>query len=140
MTPFLFRRLVILVSATALACGILTAASAGPAAAQGNETDMYLANASSWGIYGSDGVTSGGYVAVLQGPPWGTWAVHDEGWWCADGICGYGFEFAAVKTSGVISNLCISDTNVPYWPVTLTTCGADGTVWGAVKSGDGYLL
>ena len=49
------------------------------------------------------------------------------------------FEFQAITQKGVVTNWCIATTEnlqVPW----LQACGANGTVFIAVQSQDGYLL
>jgi hypothetical protein len=137
---FRLRRLAIVAGAVALTAGTLTAVFGGPASAQSNSTQLYLANDNSLGTYAASGVKAGSLVQVkLQ--PWGNWAVEPQGYWSANGISGYGFYFAAITTSGTVSNLCLDDGyGVSTTNPALQTCGSDGTVWVAVSSGDGWLL
>jgi hypothetical protein len=99
---------------------------------------LYLENSDTFGLYAKSGVTQGSQVAITNGG-WGGWVVYDEGPWTADGISGEGFEFASVRTSGEVSDLCMAATS-PSAYIYLEPCGANGTVWVATYSNGGFIL
>jgi len=121
-----------LAGAVALAATALITVAAGPALAGGSD-QIFLTNAADHlGMYAANGVVQNSLIAV--NPNYG-------GEWEVTAIPGYSneFEFQAITQKGVITNWCIATTEnlqVPW----LQACGANGTVFIAVQSQDGYLL
>jgi hypothetical protein len=128
-----------LVSAVLLAAAGL-AVTAGPAAAAVTyqKTTVVEANASAYGLAAQQGVVANS-VVVANSPP-GTWLADDmHSTWTggSPGVTGEDFEFQAVTQKGVVSQWCVGDNGA--FPA-LLACGADGTVWVVVHSGNGYYL
>jgi hypothetical protein len=128
-----------LVSAVLLAAAGL-AVTAGPAAAAVTyeQTAITLANASAYGMAAQQGVVANS-VVVADSPP-GNWLADDmHATWTggSPAVTGEDFEFQAITQKGVISQWCLGDNGA--FPE-LLACGADGTVWVVVHSGNGYYL
>ncbi len=140
-TKIRFRRFAAFAGAAALATGILTAASAGPAAAA-QQVQEFLANDSSYSMYAVQGVKGGSFVAVNNSVPGGQWEFDQIGSAVTLGdpeVTGVPVEFKAITTSGEVTNWCIA-TTAEYDEAYLATCGANGTVFIDESSGDGILL
>lgn len=127
-----FRRFAALAGAAALtAAG--TFIPAGPANAASNTGDViFLANDFPFGMYAASGVVHDSTIAVDRTP--GYWVLVAP----PGGLSGQ-WEIAAVTASGKVTDWCIASTAVLATPA-LQPCGANGTVFVAVESGDGYLL
>ena len=127
--------------AAALAIGILTAASAGPAAASVEYGGLSLANAPAYGMYAAQGVTADSSVAVNTGYParWGIAVLGPQETLGNPKVTGYPEEFHAITTKGTLTNWCIVG-NAEYGDAYLASCGANGTVFIVVFNGDGVLL
>lgn len=131
-------RLAAAAGSAAIAAGVLTAVSVGPAAAQGTYTgSMYLANDTAYGTFAYDGVISGSPIAVKQ-KPWGTWVYNEDGTETIGSVTGTVFELQAVYTSGKASPYCLADTGEGTG-ASLASCGADGTVFIGQENGDGIF-
>ena len=134
------RRCATLVSAVVLAAGGLVMA-AGPAAATVTyqKTTIRLANVSAYGLAAEQGVVANSIVGANSLP--GTWLADDQHSTSTAGspaVTGEDFEFQAITQSGVTSQWCLGDASgaMPQ----LLACGANGTVWVVVHSGNGYYL
>jgi hypothetical protein len=139
-----FRKRLALAGTVLMAITGLCAAAAPAGAATlppPNKVYIYLTNASSYGMNAQQGVVGGSYVGIASAVNgWGTWWAIPQGTTTEDGVSGMGYEFEAITTSGTLLGWCIgngdSDNDYAY----LTSCGAYGTVWVAVLSGNGYHL
>jgi uncharacterized membrane protein len=139
------RRGSAVVATCALAVGTLLAL-ASPAGAQSAvseaATTMVLSNAVNginYGSFASSGVTVNSQVDVDQSP--GRWEAFDFGTWTggSPSVTGADVQFRAVTTSGIVSDLCLANTNDEALPA-LQPCGDNGTYWVVVRSGNGYYL
>lgn len=135
--PLRMGRLAMLGAAAALSAGSLATGLATPAQADSGFT-MHLTNDSAWGTFAGNGVIAHSPVAVKQ-QPWGSWGEIPEGNGTVDGVSGAEIEFPAITASHNVSSLCMAAT-ANAAEAYLATCGANGTVWLAVQSGDGTLL
>jgi hypothetical protein len=135
--PVRMRRFAILGAAAALSAGTLATGLTTQAQAQSGFT-MHLTNDSAWGTFAGDGVIGHSPIAVKQ-EPWGSWGEIPEGNGTVGGVSGAEIEFPAITASHNVSNLCMAAT-ADAAEAYLATCGANGTVWLAVQSGNGTLL
>jgi hypothetical protein len=133
-----WRRFAALASGTALTVTIVTIGVAAPAMAQSNG-EVYLASAEGFDLYVPGDVEQGAEMRVgTDVLPNAQWTVTDKGPYDGHGVTGEGEQFANYGT-----NWCIADTVNPGGGTStpnLQACGANGTVWVACRSGDGYLL
>jgi hypothetical protein len=135
--PVRMRRLAMLGAAAALSVGTLATGLATQAQAQ-NGFSMTLSNDGAFGTFAFQGVTANSDIAVKRAP-WGGWGEIPEGNGTVDGVSGAQIEFPAIRTNGNPSNLCLAVTARDE-EAFLATCGANGTVWLSVQSGNGALL
>jgi hypothetical protein len=133
-----FHRCLIVASSLVLATGALTVAFAGPAAASNTLTDMTLANIPAYGTYAANGVVAGSIIKIDNEP--GRWTAVTSGNWTAGNpsVTGTNTQYRAVTSAGATSDLCLANTT--GGPSDLATCGANGTYWVVVQSGNGYYL
>jgi hypothetical protein len=126
-----------LAGSAAVVAGVLTAVSAGPAAAQ--SPYMVLQNDQSYGTFAFSGVNPGSAIDVKT-EPFGTWEFELSAQEQTLGdVTGGGVQFFAVSTSGKGPDLCLADTG-PDDQAYLANCNADGTVFIAQENGDGTFF
>jgi hypothetical protein len=135
--PPRMRRFAVLGAAAALSAGTLATGLATQAQAQSGFS-MTLSNDGAFGTFAFQGVTANSDIAVKRAP-WGSWGEIPEGNGTVDGVSGAEIEFPAITSNGTVSNLCLAITARDQ-EAYLATCGANGTVWVSVQSGDGALL
>jgi hypothetical protein len=132
-------RFAAIAGAAALGVGILSTAAAGPAAAQ-DTVHPFLANDQNYAMYAAQGVKAGSFVGVdLSGGYWSYTGVGPTETLGNPRVTGDPVELKAVTSSGSVTNWCIAVTG-GYDEAYLAACGANGTVFLDVPSGNGVLL
>jgi hypothetical protein len=133
-----FHHGMIVASSLVLATGALVVAFAGPAAASNTPTDMDLANIPVYGTYASNGVVAGSIIKIDTQP--GSWVAETSGSWTAGdpSVTGTNTQYHAQTSNGTVTDLCLANTT--GGASDLATCGANGTYWVVVQSGNGYYL
>ena len=134
------RRPAILAAAGILAAGLLSVATAGPAAAQTN-VKFCFTNASAW-CMGMPFVQAGEAVRIqvneTSDPAW-VWTLVSEGTSTVNGQQWPSFEIQdGISPTYCLQNTTLSGNNTQGSD--LASCSANGTVWIQVKDSNGYYL